>query len=160
AMEALWPDLAPEAAAANLRKAVHFARQTLQASEVIGLNGEMLSLAPEAALTIDLERYEGAARAAVEDKDAGACAWLGPDYGGELLPDDRYAEWTQEPRERLQALHVQVLKGAGLWQEVLKVDPIDQEAVRALMQAALDAGHRGEAIRLFQALRERLRVDM
>lgn len=159
-MEALWPDLAPEAAAANLRKAVHFARQTLQASDVIGLNGEVLSLAPEAKLTIDLERYEVAATAAVKNKDGAACTELAPSYGGELLPDDRYAEWTQEPRQRLQALHVQVLKVAGLWQEVLKVDPIDQEAARTLMQAALDAGNRSEAIRLFQALRERLRIDM
>ncbi|CAM5771205.1 hypothetical protein LMIY3S_03430 [Labrys miyagiensis] len=160
AMEALWPDLPPEAAAANLRKAVHFARQTLQANEVIGLNGEVLSLAPDAELAIDLERYEAAAKAALKDRDSAACALLAPAHGGELLPDDRYAEWTQQPRERLQALHVQVLKCAGLWQEVLKVDPVDQEAVRALMQAALDTGNRGEAIRLFQGLRERLRIDM
>jgi DNA-binding SARP family transcriptional activator len=31
-MDVLWPDLAPEAAAANLRKAVHFARQALAPS--------------------------------------------------------------------------------------------------------------------------------
>ena len=29
AMEALWPELEPEAAAANLRKAVHFARRAI-----------------------------------------------------------------------------------------------------------------------------------
>ncbi|WP_448955227.1 AfsR/SARP family transcriptional regulator [Labrys neptuniae] len=159
-METLWPDLAPEAAAANLRKAVHFARQTLQAAGMIGLNGEVLSLAPEAALTIDLERYEAAAAAALKARDPVVCAELAGSYGGELLPDDRYAEWTQEPRDRLQALHIQVLKCAGLWQEVVKVDPLDQDAVRVLMRSALDGGNRSEAIRLFQTLRERLRVDM
>jgi tetratricopeptide (TPR) repeat protein len=42
---------------------------------------------------------------------------------------------------------------------VLEVDPTDEEAQRSLMQAALDAGNRGEVIRQFQRLRERLRVD-
>ena len=52
------------------------ARQTLQANEVIGLNGEILSLAPEAALSIDLERYEAAANAALKSRDSAACAAL------------------------------------------------------------------------------------
>src|ERR1700686_1275155 len=39
-MEALWPDLEPEAAAANLRKAVHFVRRALDAHDVVVLDGE------------------------------------------------------------------------------------------------------------------------
>src|SRR6516165_5403046 len=50
-MEALWPDLAPDAAAANLRKAIHFARRTLDNHDVIGGDTEVIALAPGAELT-------------------------------------------------------------------------------------------------------------
>src|SRR6266542_6916261 len=60
-MEALWPELAPEAAAANLRKAVHYARRALGAHDVIRPKGEMLALAPDAELEVDAVLLEAAA---------------------------------------------------------------------------------------------------
>jgi DNA-binding SARP family transcriptional activator len=50
AMDVLWPDLAPAAAAANLRKALHYARRAIAADEGAGLIasvGESLSLPTE-----------------------------------------------------------------------------------------------------------------
>src|SRR5919202_264318 len=87
-MDALWPELAPDAAGRNLRKAVHYARRTLGTRDVIKLDGE-------------------------------------------LLPDDPYAEWTQEPRERLRQLYARVLKAGRLWERVLEADPTDEDACRA-----------------------------
>ena len=159
-MEALWPDLAPDAAAANLRKAVHFARRTLGEHEVIGGDPELIALGPKAERIIDAEVFEAEARAALRDGDADACARAADTYGGELLPDDRYADWAETARERLQQLHLQLLRRAGLWQRLVDVSPTDEAAVRALMEAALAAGDRDEAIRQFQRLRERLRIDM
>jgi DNA-binding SARP family transcriptional activator len=43
-MDLLWPDLAPDAAAGNLRKAVHFARAALGSAAAIARSGEMLEL--------------------------------------------------------------------------------------------------------------------
>ena len=61
-MEVLRPDLAPEAAAGNLRKAVYFARQALAPEHLRG-HGEMLRLeAPR--LWIDVEAFEAAPDAA------------------------------------------------------------------------------------------------
>src|SRR5439155_6454822 len=160
AMEALWPELSPDAAAGNLRKAVHYARRALGAHDVIKLDGEMVALAPDAELVVDAERFEADAQAALRTRDASACRRAAERYGGELLPDDRYAEWSEEPRERLRLLYAQVLKAGRLWERMLEVDPTDEEAQRALMQAALDAGNRGEVIRQFQRLRERLRADL
>src|SRR5258708_3390941 len=68
-MEALWPDLEPEAAAANLRKAVHFARRALDAHDVIKLHGEIVALAPGADLTVDSHLFEAAAKAALREND-------------------------------------------------------------------------------------------
>ena len=160
AMEALWPEMSPDASSANLRKAIHFARSALGERELIALRNDIVTLAPDRELLIDVEAFEAEATAALRADDPLACARAAERYGGELLPDDRYIEWTEEPRERLRQLYTQVLKSAGLWEQLLAVDPTDEAAQRALMQAALDAGNRGEVIRQFHRLRERLRLDL
>ncbi len=160
AMEALWPEMSPDASAANLRKAVHFARRALGEHELIALLGDVVALAPDEELVIDVEAFEVEAKAAQSTDDPAACGRTADGYGGELLPEDRYVEWTEEPRERLRQLYLRVLKAAGRWEQVLAVDPTDEAAQCQVMQAALDAGNRGEVIRQFQRLRERLRVDL
>jgi DNA-binding SARP family transcriptional activator len=91
-MEELWPELAPEAASANLRKAVHFARQAL-GSEHLRLSGVVLSL-EAAPLWIDVDAFEAATEAGHLDTAIGI-------YGGDLLPEDRFAPWASERREQL-----------------------------------------------------------
>ena len=56
AMDVLWRDLGPAAAANNLHQAVHVARRTLDA-EAIELRDEVLSLTAD----IDVDRFELAA---------------------------------------------------------------------------------------------------
>ena len=43
-MEALWPDLSPEAARANLHKTATLARQSMGAKESVVLRGDLVSL--------------------------------------------------------------------------------------------------------------------
>jgi DNA-binding SARP family transcriptional activator len=160
AMDALWPDLAPDAAAGNLRKAVHYARQALGARDLIKLNGELLALGPDAELVVDAALFEAEAQAALKTRDASACRQAAERYAGDLLPDDLYAHWSEEARERLRQLYARVLKAGQMWERMLEADPTDEEAQRALMQAALDAGNRGEVVRQFRRLRERLRIDL
>jgi DNA-binding SARP family transcriptional activator len=158
-MDLFWPDLDPEAAGANLRKAVHFARRSLGEHEVIE-SSDALALAPGVELEIDAHAFEQGAKAALRAGDPAACERAANLYRGELLPDDRYVEWLEEPRKQLQQLYVRVLRAGKLWQRLIAIEPTDEEAQCALMQAALDAGNRGEAIRLFKDLRERLRLDL
>jgi DNA-binding SARP family transcriptional activator len=151
-MDQLWPDLTLDAATGNLRKAVHFARTSLGAASAISRTGTMLELCPHGEVLVDAMAFEAAVRAGQADAlDA---------YHGELLPEDRYAPWAEEPRERLRALYLQLLKTAGLWERVLEADPADEEAHRALMQRAIDAGDRRAAVRQFERLREHLRADL
>lgn len=151
-MDLLWPDLPPGAAAGNLRKAVHFARGALSAGNAIGRDGVMLELCPGEPVVVDALAFEAAARAGhVGALDA---------YQGELLPEDRYALWAEQPREWLRELHLQLLKTAGLWERVLDADATDEEAHRALMRRAIDAGDRRAAVRQFELLREHLRADL
>jgi DNA-binding SARP family transcriptional activator len=159
-MEALWPDLPLEAAAANLRKAVHFARRALGSERSIGTDAAMLTLFPGAEVEIDVERFEHAASQALRSGDAGSCAAAAGLYRGELLPEDRYAPWSEEPRERLRLRYLRALKAGRMWERVLELDGTDEQAHRALMQAALEVGDRRAAIRQFERLRERLRADL
>jgi DNA-binding SARP family transcriptional activator len=162
AMEALWPDASPESSSGNLRKAVHFARRTLGDHDAIGFESDILSLAPGGDVTVDAETFEAEAKLALRGTrpDPATCLRAADLYGGELLPDDRYAEWSEATRGHLRQLYVRVLKAGALWERLLELDPTDEEAQRNVMQAALDAGNRGEVIRRFRQLRERLRIDL
>src|SRR5438132_721450 len=105
-LDALWPELSPEAAAANLRKAAHFARRALGSRELLRLQGEMLALAPESDIEVDAAVFENQAQAALRARDPLACQRAAQHYTGELLPDDRYADWSEEPRQRLSQCYV------------------------------------------------------
>ncbi len=159
-MHAMWPDLSPPAAAANLRKAVHFARRALGSAESIDNEAGMITLLPGADVSVDAQTFESAARASLASADGHLAEAAAELYTGDLLPDDRYATWADEPRERLRLLAIRVMKQASQWERVLAVDPADEEAHRALMRQALDAGDRNLAIRQFERLRERLRIDL
>jgi DNA-binding SARP family transcriptional activator len=158
-IEVFWPELDTEAAGANLRKAVHFARRALGESRLIELT-DVVSLASGDELEVDVEAFEAAATAALRGRDPGACERAADLYPGELLPDDRYTEWLEPTRRQLHERYAQLLRTAGLWERLVSLDPTDEQAQCALMQAAIDAGNRTEAIRAFQRLRERLRIDL
>jgi len=159
-IDALWPDLAPEAGAANLRKAVHFARQALGGEEAIATRGGVVELWPAGPLLIDAEEFEDAVAEALRGNAPKAAARAAELYAGDLLPEDLYAEWVQAPRERLRRLHLQALRTSGQWERVLEADPVDEEAHRALMRARLDEGNRQAAMRQFERLRDVLREEL
>ena len=99
AMDVLWRDLAPAAAANNLHQAVHVARRTLDA-EAIELRDEVLSLAA----SVDVDRFELAAANARRVETPTAYQIALSLYGGELLPENRYDDWADARRDELAAL--------------------------------------------------------
>jgi DNA-binding SARP family transcriptional activator len=151
-MQVLWPDFPAEAAGANLRKATYFARRALGGESAIGVQGGMISLWPGDELVVDVEEFE---RTAPGDPEAAIAL-----YGGDLLPGDRYADWTEPHRERLRRRFLDLLRSAEDWERVLEFDHADEEAHRALMRAHLEAGRRQAAIRQFERLRQTLRTDL
>lgn len=156
-MELLWPDLPVEAAGANLRKAVHYARRALGDPGAIAVDGQVLVLWPDGRLDCDLERFDRAADAALAWGDASACAAAAATYGGDVLPDDRYEWWAEERRAKARTHYVALLRAAGDWTRLLELDETDEEAHRAMMRRHLAAGRRREALRQFEQLREALR---
>ena len=156
--DALWPDLPRESAAANLRKAVYFARRALGTGDAIEVDADMVLLWPNGALMVDSERFEIAARDA--GRDVGAITAAAELFGGDLLPEDRFAEWTEPHRERVRSRLLELLRRAGRWEQILDLDRSNEEAHQALMRAYIDRGDRRGAIRQFARLREVLRTDL
>jgi DNA-binding SARP family transcriptional activator len=158
-MDTLWPNLTPEAAGANLRKAIHYLRKALGTPDPVVIDAGFVALCPDWPITTDVETFETAAREALNG-GAELCASAAALYAGELLPGDRYASWAFEPRERLRLRYIQLLKLGGRWDAVLEADPADEAAHRALMRGHMDAGNRQAALRQFARLREALRSDL
>jgi len=152
-MAALWPELGPDAAAANLRKAVHYARRAMDAEEAIRSESGVLSLWA-GQVDVDATRFLAAADAASDPEQCEQAAAL---YTGELLPADRYEPWLEQTRWRLRDRYLAMLRGARRWDRVLAHDPTDEIAHRELMRAHLLAGRRRDAIRQFEQLRDVLR---
>ena len=98
-MDALWPDREPAAAANNLNQVVHAARQVL-GTGAIEVRDELLWLHA----IVDVDEFERAAGQAQRDGSPAAMAGALSLYGGELLPEDRYADWTTTRREELERL--------------------------------------------------------
>src|SRR4030095_6614129 len=86
AIDALWPDLAPEAGAANLHKAAHYARKALDSADAVVLRESHLALWPTASIEVDSDVFQAAAEAALAAGDPGARRERAELSRGELPP--------------------------------------------------------------------------
>ncbi|HYF25497.1 MAG TPA: AAA family ATPase [Baekduia sp.] len=152
-IERLWPHLGAEAGAANLRKAAHHARRTLDDPVAIVLRAGRVELFPGRPVEVDVDRFLQLAEAALRDGDPEACARAAAACAGELLPGSPYEAWTQEPRAQARARLVELLRRSGDWQRLTELEPTDEAACRELMRVELDAGRRHVAIRSYERLR-------
>ena len=179
-MDALWPDLDTKSAANNLHHVLHFARRVLGAtppnttSRYLQRQGDLLALCPEGPLWVDVEAFEEAAATARHSRESAAYRAAAELYSGELLPEDRYEEWTQERREELRQLHLTLLvELAELYEEreeyepaiealrqVVAEEPAKEEAHQGLMRLYAASGKLRSAIAQYQQLEETLSKEI
>jgi predicted ATPase/DNA-binding SARP family transcriptional activator len=152
-IDLLWPDLLVERAAPRLHKAAHYARSSLGAESLV-LAGDSVALFPDAEVVVDTDLVD-AAVAAAREGDLGRAAEAVEAHRGELLPDDVYEAWTEEPRERLRLGHVELLHLLGRWEGAVAVDPLDEVARLQLVQERVAHGDRRGALRQLEVM-ERL----
>ena len=172
-MEVLWPDLGMRAASNNLRQTLHAARRTLDpaaGSRYLACHDESLVLCREGSLRVDVEVFEEAARTARRSQDPAAYRAVLDLYAGELLPADRYEEWTENRREYLQGLYLTLLiELAGLYEErgeygpavetlrsAVTEEPNLEKAHASLMRLYALLDQRGEALAQYERLRQGL----
>ena len=159
-IEALWPHLDAAQGGANLRKAAHHARQTLDQPDAVQLNQLHVALFPSGVVTTDVDEFVCAADSALATGDALAARVAASLYGGELLPGARYETWAEDHRRLVAARHLDLLRVAGQWDRVLELDPLEEPAAREVMRAALRDGQRHRAIAVYGRLRANLALEL
>ncbi|MGB8022054.1 MAG: alpha/beta fold hydrolase [Candidatus Nanopelagicales bacterium] len=149
-MDALWPDAAPDDAANQLHKAAHYARQGTGEPGCVVLRNQVVWLFPEAHVEVDAITVQAvAARLAAADPasvDPGQAEAALELFGTGPLPEDLYEPWAEQHRQRLEAVHRQLLRSAGRWSELVTLDPRDEEAHLGLARSMLDHGDRAGAL--------------
>ena len=177
-MDLLWSDLDPKAATNNLHHVLHHARRTLEpanapgASRHLVLREEQLALCPDAPLWVDVEAFQNASTVARGAREPAAYRAAIDLYAGELLPEDRYEEWTEIRRQELRRTFLALLvELAGLYEErggeeaapavqvlqrALAEEPTNEEAHVGLMRLYASSGRSGEALRQYVQLSEAL----
>ncbi len=177
AAELLWPDRDPVASRNNLHQAIFAARRALgtlglDGHRCLGLREDVLVLCPEDEVGIDVVAFEAAAAAARAERDPAAYAAALDAYQGELLPEDRYEEWSAPRRAALRELRLALgielaeLEAAadpaaaiGRLRDAIAEEPLHEPAHRALMRLYAASGRRQEALAQFHELKRGLRRE-
>jgi DNA-binding SARP family transcriptional activator/tetratricopeptide (TPR) repeat protein len=159
-IDALWPDQTVEEAAPKLHKAAHFARRALGAANTVVLRGETVALLPHADVRIDVAAFELAAEGALRSGDQQALASAVSTYAGDLLPADIYEEWLDARRQHLRLRQADALRQLGRWEDLVALDPTDEEAHVRLMTSLATAGDVHGALRQFERLDKALASEL
>ncbi len=171
-MNLLWGDSGEQQARHSLNQALATIRKLTSdqyeglldsSSERVTLNGD--------AVELDLVKFH-ASRAHAPAK---ACAlYKGPFLDGLFVSEASFEEWLTATRAELQALASDAFERAAdgaatngeiagaieFTQQLIKLDPLREEAHRRLMRLLYDNGDRAGAVRQFQACSELLQKEL
>src|SRR5215212_8515454 len=173
AVDLLWPDSGRRAASNSLRSTLHAVRKVLDPAvgeRYLASEDESLVLCPGGDLWVDVDAFEEAAATARRTKEPATYRAALDLYGGDLLPEDRYEQWTEGRRVELQQLHLALLvELAGLYEErhehelaievlrkVTAEEPTSEEAHVALMRLHALSGRPERALTQYERLRDNL----
>ncbi|MCI0698149.1 AAA family ATPase [candidate division KSB1 bacterium] len=181
AIDALWPELDPAAAAAQMYKSIHYIRKAFEATtvdlvpdELLVYKDETLKLTAPAEVHTDLDAFQHLAQEARRNKTLSSYQHAVASYTGDLLPADLYESWTEERREsaRVQFLELLIALGqkhidagdfadaAEAFRRVLGIDPLDETAHQGLMRAFALQGNRSQALHQYKRCEEILAKEL
>ena len=173
-LDILWRDVDVASALNSFGKALHAARHALepdlrprQGSGYLRLRDDMLTL-DTAHVVIDADYFERLAESALQLRTVRTYEIALAAYTGELLPEDRYEDWSAERRSLVSELHIRLLLGladalqsrgdhrqaADRLRAVLQQDPTREDVHRRLMLHYAEMGARYEAVRQYQMCRD------
>jgi predicted ATPase/DNA-binding SARP family transcriptional activator len=177
-LDAFWPDAPPTAAASSLYQTLHIARRILcpadQPCDYLALRAEALSLSSDKSPWIDVEAFEAAAKEARSGSDPARYQAALKLYAGELLPQERYEDWAQGPRDQLQRAYLDLLlelaelhqdggeyaQAITTLQRVVEISPLQEEAHAGLMRLYALTGQRQPALAQYSTLTRVLRSNL
>ena len=151
-VEAIWPGLSLELAAPRLHKrpTTRVARWgTVRTAWCCATSSSRCSRTRTSRVdAVEFARVGAEARNRLRrGGDRCVAGWTGP-----LLPDDMYDEWTAEPRESLRQMHLDLLRQAGRWEDVLLEHPTDEQAHLAIVEQHRASGDLRAALRQLERL--------
>jgi predicted ATPase/DNA-binding SARP family transcriptional activator len=173
-LELLWPDRDASAAANNLHQALHVARREMTDPQhdapVLLLRDGLVVLHGDGPVETDVRRFRALAAHAWTTRTLDDLANALAAYTGELLPEDRFEDWTSGPRDDLRQGFCDLLvahavecvrldrvgEAFGSLRRALEADPLHEPAAREHMRLLADQGRRSEALALFEQLRNGL----
>ena len=127
--------------------------------QAIVIADEFVALFPSEQLVVDVDQFVELAdrgrSSAIDDIERALAV-----YRGDLLPDDLYEPWTEEPRQRLRLRRLGLLREAGRWEELVAADPTDEDAHLRLVHARLAAADRAGALRQLDWMEASLRRSL
>ena len=137
-MDLLWPSLGKRTASNNLRQVLYGARRVLDPASdshnrYLSLQDEQLALCPGGDLRVDVDAFEEAVEIVRRSRDPATYQAAIELYAGELLPEDRYEEWTEEHRQRLRETHISLLLGLARLHEVCREYELAVQALRKVL---------------------------
>ncbi|GGM12100.1 BREX system ATP-binding domain-containing protein [Dactylosporangium sucinum] len=158
-LDALWPGLPVDAVAPRLHKAAHYARRVLGPDSLV-LRGDTVALFPQHPVQVDAAIFQDLAARALDTGGAEAAGAAVDAYGGRLLPEDRYEPWAADTRDRLEQLHLRMLRQARRFDRLVELDPADAAAHVELMRQFADRGDRRGALRQFERMERVLHQEL
>jgi predicted ATPase/DNA-binding SARP family transcriptional activator len=172
-VEWLWPG--DEPSGKGLHQVLYTARRALgeEAGARLALRDDVVTLGGDS-MRVDVDAFEAAAATAREGPSVQRHHAAIELYTGELLPEDRYEDWTTARRESLRETYKGLLveladlqAGAGdttaaieTLQHAVIEDPLYEVAHRGLMRLFADAGRRQQALWQYETLRDSLRREL
>lgn len=169
----LWPESSDAQALTNLRRELHHLREGWpRLDALVDAGSRTLAWRGEAGAIVDLVVFEAAADRGLEG-DRAALQEAARLYKGDLLPDCA-SEWIDADRERLRQRARKVLaRLVGLLehdrafgdaiehaQQLLRLDPLDEQAWCALMRCHARRGERATALHLYQQCAALLKKEL
>jgi DNA-binding SARP family transcriptional activator len=166
----LWPESEEARAQGNLRAAVWHVQHSLPGLLTEGRGP--LGLQPGVHVDVR-ELLDVASRVSAGTVPAEPAAALAVLSRGELLPG-WYEDWTLFERERTQQLRLRALEALtdqllslgyvdqalGAAMAAVAIEPLRESAHRALVRVHLTIGNHADAMRVYEAFRNRLRAEL
>ncbi|PWT82819.1 MAG: hypothetical protein C5B57_08040 [Blastocatellia bacterium] len=168
----LWPESSDVQALTNLRRELHHLREGWPKLDRLIDAGSRTLAWRDSAAVVDLMAFEAAANRGLEG-DRASLQEAAVLYKGDLLPDCA-GEWIEADRERLRQRARQVLArlvenleqdrafGEAIEHahQLLRLDPLDEQAWCALMRCHARRGERATALHLYQQCTALLRKEL
>ncbi|MEU4559412.1 BTAD domain-containing putative transcriptional regulator [Actinoplanes sp. NPDC023936] len=176
-LDLLWPDRTAAAAANNLHQALRVGRRELTGTsspgQVLAFHDGLVLLHADGPVETDVLSFRRLAAQAWATRTLGDLAAAADAYTGELLPEDRFADWAGPERGDLRQTYCDLLiahaaeatrhgetdAAARSLRRAIEADPVHEPAARAYMRLLAGQGRRSEALALYERLRTELGED-